>query len=373
MKINSYRDFSALEIDAHRWNELLLNSSSKNIFLTYEWLKNWWAVFGHNKELLILTAEKNNKLLGIAPLYIEKVTVIKLFTLRQVCFLGDKHVGSDFLDFIIQKEQEHKVIPFFMDYLQRVVSWHRLVFDDINEDSPSLVILYNLSKKLSFSCYKQKKFACPYLVLPESIEHFIKLPDTTFKKIVSERNIPKLLRNHNIEIILALDCNNLEIYLERLCELFSERWQDYEWRNYLNDKKMREFYRRVSKALCEKNWLRLSAIKIDNKIEAMYYSMILGDSYYYLLGGCSKKGLEFRAGNILMFKVLESLIGNLRIYHFLRGAESYKYQWGAVDRFTITFKMARGFKGRFVLYIQIVINKLKKIAKVMRAKWMRFF
>ncbi|MBF0565702.1 MAG: GNAT family N-acetyltransferase [Nitrospirae bacterium] len=332
-------------------------------------------------------------LVGIAPLYVEYAEVAGPVRLRQVCFLGDKFVGSDFLDFVALTGREDAVIRLFVDFLLKNLSWHRLYLEDMKEDSPTVAVLKTLSGKCSLSFYVKRKFACPYLAMPESVEEFIKLPESTFKKIIAKKTIPKFFKDFNVEIDYSVsginhganyrtnndtgnNTNNdtgndasLDAYLERLFALFAERWGDSEWRGFFDDVKRRNFYKKASLELASGNLLRLSAIKVGGTIEAMNYSLLFDDSYYYLLGGCSRKGLKIRAGNVLMFKTLEYLIGKIRVYNFLRGAEAYKYSWGGVDCFTVNVQMGRGGVGKLVSAYESLVHRARAIIKARLRKW----
>ena len=101
MRIKVIRDIAQLSDYRDAWNKLLVHSSNNHVFLTYEWLRTWWDVYGADKELLVLVVEDENGLLGIAPLYLETKKVMGVISLKQLFFVGNRHVGSDFLNFII--------------------------------------------------------------------------------------------------------------------------------------------------------------------------------------------------------------------------------------------------------------------------------
>ena len=59
------------------WNNLLVNSNSDNIFLTWEWVKTWWEIYGKNYKLFLITIrDANGKLLAIAPLKVANRNMI---------------------------------------------------------------------------------------------------------------------------------------------------------------------------------------------------------------------------------------------------------------------------------------------------------
>ncbi len=49
--VTTYEEFLKLE---PVWNRLLAESDSDMVFMTFEWFKHWWQMFGQGSEMLIL-------------------------------------------------------------------------------------------------------------------------------------------------------------------------------------------------------------------------------------------------------------------------------------------------------------------------------
>ncbi|MDL5503965.1 MAG: hypothetical protein QSU88_12215, partial [Candidatus Methanoperedens sp.] len=64
-EINSVYDFKSIRTT---WNDLLAKSPDGNIFLTWEWLFEWWEYFNNGKKLKILMIEDRDETVGIMPL-----------------------------------------------------------------------------------------------------------------------------------------------------------------------------------------------------------------------------------------------------------------------------------------------------------------
>jgi hypothetical protein len=54
------------------WDRLLVRSDFKNIFMTFDWLRTWWKIFGDDKELYVLVIRSEDTIIGIAPLMLKK-------------------------------------------------------------------------------------------------------------------------------------------------------------------------------------------------------------------------------------------------------------------------------------------------------------
>ena len=43
------------------WNDLLESSGSRSLFLRWEWIETWWAVYGSDYRLLVLLAHDKGR------------------------------------------------------------------------------------------------------------------------------------------------------------------------------------------------------------------------------------------------------------------------------------------------------------------------
>src|SRR4030042_5175051 len=103
--IEEIADVVRLKSLANKWNDLLSQSESDNIFLTWEWVFNWWQVYGNRKELRVLVVRDHHEdIVAIAPFYVHVQKFFNSLSVNEVRFLGTgEDVSPDYLDFIIRK------------------------------------------------------------------------------------------------------------------------------------------------------------------------------------------------------------------------------------------------------------------------------
>jgi CelD/BcsL family acetyltransferase involved in cellulose biosynthesis len=210
----------------------------------------------------------------------------------------------------------------------------------------------------------QKQSPCPWMTLPDTWDEFMDLPDRTHKLIVRRKAIKRMARRHEIETTLSTGADDLATALDRFFTIHQERWVAADEQGCFESDQMRTFYRKVSEALSEEDWLRLSALNVDGTIEAMEFGLYYNNCYYFMQGGCSARGFDLNAGNALRYRILESVVDNTREFHFLRGAERYKYQWGGGDKWTMRLLAGRGVGG----YIWVLWNHLRRLRRVLRER-----
>ena len=68
MSIELIRDLNGFRAIQDQWEELLANSRSDNVFLTFEWLDSWLTVFSDQTELYLVLQWDGSTLGGAAPL-----------------------------------------------------------------------------------------------------------------------------------------------------------------------------------------------------------------------------------------------------------------------------------------------------------------
>lgn len=97
--VDNFNDFLALQ---EKWKKVL-QLSDHTIFQTWEWLSTWWRYFGKGRRLLVLLAEVDGEIRGIAPLM---YSVESKFGVRQgiIEFIGIGH--SEYNGFILSDKHQ---------------------------------------------------------------------------------------------------------------------------------------------------------------------------------------------------------------------------------------------------------------------------
>src|SRR3989338_3025855 len=140
------RDEESFKAISYEWNCLLEKSSSDNIFLTWEWLYNWWEIFKEGRKLNIITFWEEDELIGIAPFLIREVKHFGLIRYRKIEFLAsgedeEDEICSEYLNFIIKKEREEQVIDELINYLINNNEWDEIILKELVADNINTNIL----------------------------------------------------------------------------------------------------------------------------------------------------------------------------------------------------------------------------------------
>jgi CelD/BcsL family acetyltransferase involved in cellulose biosynthesis len=122
-------------------------------------------------------------------------------------------------------------------------------------------------------------------------------------------------------------------FLSTLTTLHGARWARDGQAGVLADPAVRAFHEEAAPRLLAAGMLRLCALWIGNRIAACCHALAANGRLFFYLNGYDADFAHESPGSILIGEMIaEAIAEGCREVHFLRGGESYKYAWGAVDR-----------------------------------------
>ena len=323
--INSYDDFISLRSS---WNHLLERSESNGIFLTWEWLRNWWDTFKLDKELLIILGYRNDDLVAIAP-FMTKNCVMFGFQLRSIEFIGSGLESMpDHLNLITLKEIKYEFIRRICDYLQmHKHSWDILRLNDMQEDHDLMMYLPKFLGADKVSILSKPQDICPYIELPGSWDDYLHNLSSEGRYSIKRKD-RSLKRAYKVEFSIWNDEEHLENMMRKLEEIHKSRMIAKGMGGASTDALFWEFHRKIARQFMEKGWLLLGVLTADDAVAACQYSFQYGGKAYYYQSGMDQSFGKYGVGVILMADMIkESIRRGLGEYDFLRGEEEYKSHW----------------------------------------------
>lgn len=214
-KIDNFDELSKWQI---KWDQLLSESESNHIFLTWAWVCWWWSVFGDKYSLYVLVAESEGKLVGIAPL-------MKTDRNGRVCleFIGTP--DSDYADFIYPRGGSD-VTAVFIDFINsHQQDWDHIRLSQVPESSPTVAVLRS---KLADSNPRHQieiSDTCPAFVY-DSSGNGDRTQFTMKKGKAIRNNINRFKKEGEFELKFLRDRDTLAEHLPSLIEYHISRWND---------------------------------------------------------------------------------------------------------------------------------------------------
>jgi CelD/BcsL family acetyltransferase involved in cellulose biosynthesis len=292
----------ALSALAPEWLQLWKQSASATPFQSPMWLLPWWRHFGSN-DLHVIEARERGKLTALAPLYILRDDSDSLGL-----FIGTGI--SDYLDVIGNA-------PFF-EHIDGSPLWD---FQQLRASSP--ILRASMSNGWTDNVEDQD----PCVVLP--LADFA-LSTHAQKKL---RYYRRTLERRGRIAIESADRDNLGDLLQSLFDLHGARWQRRGMPGMLADDVIQAFHRDVAAAMLDAAALRMYSMSLDDRPIAVFYGFADASTVYYYLSGYDPDLEKLSPGTLIVAHAIESAIRDgATTFDFLRGAEDYKYTWGAKDR-----------------------------------------
>jgi len=333
------------------WNELLLKSEANSFFLTWEWLYYWWINFSDSKRLKILLLKDKGELKGIAPFYV---------CLNEIRLLGSTDVGSDYLDFIIEKDNGDVVKTIF-DYLNAENKPLQINLTDLPSQSKSIDYI----KKHCNGRYIVKPYtSCPYIVLPSDFKGYLNSLSTSMRYNI-KRKRRKFEKDYKGEFEVVRDRDELNKSIDKLFELNSKRMNTKNIHSPFQNKQSAAFHSSLVQAVFDKGWVRLCFLKAEGDVVACIYIFKYQDKYYYYQAGFDPEWEKVSPGFLLFSYCIENAISEgMKEFDFLQGSEEYKFNWSNNMRTNLQIKIYnKKFMGFFSYVSESVMSSVKSTTK----------
>lgn len=338
MELILYRDESGFAALKAEWNDLLQRSRFDTIFLTWEWQTTWWQQLGAQRgPLYLLAARQAGRLVGILPFY-----GIGTGMQQTLNVVGCIEV-SDYLDLIVEADQEEAVYEAFLAWLGGVDAPAWGMVDLCNQPAPSLAHtrLVEMARAAGFRVEVLQEDVSPAIALPAPCD-----PDAPDCQDGWERYLAGLDKKERHEIRRKLRRIEREAPEARLRfvaagpELPSamddfialHRFSRADKHAFMTGE-MQAYFRALAAALAEQGWLQLSFLEVAGQPVATYLCFDYGNKILVYNSGYDPSAVpQLSPGWVLLSQLIQHAIGLGRShFDFLQGNEDYKYRFGGVD------------------------------------------
>lgn len=312
VRVVAARNETALEALAAPWAALWRRVPDATPFQHPAWLIPWWRAFAHG-DLWVLGLYRRVRLVGVLPLYREGSRLLPL------------GVGvTDLLDALVEPD-----VPLgpVLEGLPALTGCTTVEFPALPPWSP----LLRLDPPTGWSVEGGAADVCPVLPLPPSagtLEAI--LPASQLRNLRHTGNRAERAGGVTVETATPHTAGGM---LEDLFRLHAARWSSRGESGVLADPAVQAFHRAAVPALAQAGLLRMHRLRIGDRLAAVHYGLGDGRRTYYYLGGFDPALAPQGPGVLAVgHAIAEALREGAAEFHFLRGREPYKYQWGAMDQ-----------------------------------------
>lgn len=313
-------------LDAIRaeWEALLPAAITPFPFQSPAWADAWLSVLVPDAEPLILAVrDADGALIGVAPLAIVRTDDLG----RAVRFCGGTDV-TDYLDIVAQAEDVPGVWSAVLGYLfEHRDRWDNLDFHCLPDWSPSRSVLATLLANAAVRTAQEE--VCPQVPLHGSFHAYLRALAKKERHEIRRkaRNLEQQVPQAQVRVLTERD-----EALALLPDFFRlHRLSAPDKERFLTPT-VKAFFARIVGETADGGWLRLYVLNDGETPIAMMLSFVAGNRLLVYNSGFDPDYRHVSVGMTLTGMMIEHAANaGVAICDFLRGNESYKYRFGAVD------------------------------------------
>ncbi|MGZ7079556.1 MAG: GNAT family N-acetyltransferase [Thermoanaerobaculia bacterium] len=318
MEVEVIEQTDRLEAISEEWDDLWRRDPNSTPFQSPHWLLPWWRTFGTDR-LFTIGGRENGSLEAMAPLYIlsdeESGETLGIFLGTGI---------TDYLDVLLAPGASMEAIVDVMTRNDTCAMW------DLQQLRPVSPLL-RATPPDGWSESSDEQDACPVLRIDGAGDDLQNLLSTHSRKKL--RYYRRSLEREGALSFEQPSAESLETFMTALFDLHAARWQQKNMPGMLADEFIQRFHRDVARRMLVAGALRLHAMRLGDRIVAVFYGVAHQGSVYYYLSGYDPAYEKASIGSVIVAHALEQAVREgAHTFDFLRGAEEYKYAWGAEDR-----------------------------------------
>jgi CelD/BcsL family acetyltransferase involved in cellulose biosynthesis len=320
----------ALRALAPEWEALFGRVPDALPFQSPAWLRPWWDGFGTGRPRVAFLRSEDGLLTGLLPLY-----VLDEPPERKLLLIGAG--TTDYLDLLLDPDAPADAPGRLLAAALAAAERDGVTVCDLTCLPPGSP-LRDVPAPSGWREAARWGEPCAVLTLPDAA--------TGLEAVVrkGKRRDLRLARNRAARAggwsIETATPDTLAAFVEAMIGLHQERWRDT-GSGIFSDPRVGAFHRAAAPGLFARGMLRIDALRCGGSLAAAYYVLLdrAGRMLFYL-SGYDRAHARESPGTILLGAMIEQAMRErCRELHFLRGGESYKYDWGAVELTTLARRL----------------------------------
>lgn len=359
--VDSEGEFDRLKKD---WNHLA-EEADCHIFQTWEWNRVWWKYFGKRGDLHLITLYDGEMLVGLAPMFVDRVELFGVTIYRCLRFLGSnvsqprggEMLGlisyTDYLGVLTAPGHESSTLCTLARYFRSMCEKvDEILLDTIPENCPRWRALLPELEKAGLEPQRSECSSSQLISLDRSWSDFLKGLNKSRRyraRLSLKRVYDKKYKVFEIEE--AESGEQVMEYFSQLVEMHQKRWNRLGSLGTFYEERNLEFHREIASLFHERGWLQLrkavpagepgNTVAID--LNYLYKRRIYG---VHTVSDDLSPLFRNGPGNALLNTTLKQATEmNILCYDFLRGDEAYKIS--IADRTVRNFRLRIAGRGWF--------------------------
>ena len=352
--VTSIEEFKDLAQD---WEQLLRTIPGHSLFLTWEWLYIWTKHFlGDRRLRILLMLDDQERLVGIAPLFLRTSRAQGLIPFREFRFLASEAetINSSYLDVIANEKQKRVVLQRFYQYLfnEAREDWDVLTLSEIPAESSTINLWNELFDEAGKVGEIVSATCCPVIRLPGNVDTY-RAGLGRSRRYTLQRKMKCLKEIGRMEYSRVTSPAEVDTILDGIITLHQRRWNTDSSGGVFAIEHIKRFHRETVQVMKERGWISIDLLKLDDRLIAAIYGFNYQGVYHSYLPWFDPATTFSKAspGMLLLYHRIEQAIWDgAHTVDLLMGAEPYKLDCSNALRRSLTLRYynrharALGFK-----------------------------
>jgi CelD/BcsL family acetyltransferase involved in cellulose biosynthesis len=327
------RDSRRLEEMRAEWQELFDCSPTASVPLRFEWVSQWWRVFGpiygnRGRGLRLLTVRRGSRLIGVLPLY--EVANPPLMPGRRLRFISAgaaefEETCAEYLDLLHAPGEEQTCVQLIGQTLRecKEINWDELWLSDLSEKSPLVGLAEALQGDGRLVKIEQAG-GCHVSDMRGGWEAYLgRLASGTRAK--ARKMLRDIASVEKVKFEIAATAEQAGEFFDQLVELHHKRWAA-EGKTGSFAPRHAEFHRAVSVALAARGEVMLARLSHGADPMSVVYGHRVGKRFDSYQMGNAREECVMRSPGTATFLALAAQLAKdgVEIYDHLKGFNSFK-------------------------------------------------
>jgi CelD/BcsL family acetyltransferase involved in cellulose biosynthesis len=326
------------------WSQLQQAASNLAVFLSWEWIGEWWRHFGDKHALWVLAVlDQTGGLVGLAP-WMRTIQPLNQMRVARVQFIGSGMVCPSRMSLLARPGYEEAVYSCCLTYLlEHHDAWDVLDLEGLTEEALDAMspFLHHLHR------VERPALTCPYIDLPGDWGTFLAAIDKKLRRNL--RYFPSLLeREHpgTSSYRIVHQQSEVNAALDSLVAMHQARRED----STLGCPGFANFHRCMAARALECNWLRFYQLLVQDRPISALYCFRFQDTVYAYQIGFDVEWARYSPGRLVSaYAIEDSIREGARRFEWLQGDHAYKFEWTEQARQDHHLLAATGRRGELWL------------------------
>lgn len=351
-EVRVVRDTSEWDRLRGPWEALCDASPTASSPLRFDWLRNWWAIYGPVYErpgggLTVYTFWRGPRLVGALPLY--------------AGLDGGRVLGRRWLRFVSTGEAEfEETLPCYLDLLhlpgeddaclralvhaltsRSVQPWDSLELIAIDEQSP----LAGLAPRFggNYRAGSEPLGVCPVADLAGGFEAY--LSRLSHKTRQHARQYLRAAERQGGVLEVARSADDAETYFQDLVRLHQGRWVAAGKQGCFASPRFTEFHRTLARAGVPNGKALLARLNLGGRLVAVIYGFLEGNEFEFYQSGVLLDEESVAAASpgttVILMLMRHLAAAGVTAFDFLGGGTTYKQRLATFERRISTLRVVR--------------------------------